>query len=90
MEDEEREIDIHDVEDFIEWEADRWDKERIARMCGYEDIDIEAVQKIEIKTLDDQYKFELVAKLFKTYGTSMELEAALGSELLKKIEYVVV
>jgi hypothetical protein len=85
-------IDIEDVEDYIDFNSNVWDRKAIASMCGYEYTkeDVEEARILPITTLDEQYKVELLMKLFKAYGSSMELESALGSELVKKLEHVLI
>ena len=41
------------------------------------------------KTLDDEYKNEIVLKLLKVTSSSQELEELLGEEVMNKIKYLV-
>jgi len=50
---------------------------------------LESSSFLKPKTLDDEYKNEIVLKLLKVTSSSQELEELLGEEVMNKIKYLV-
>ncbi len=50
---------------------------------------LESSSSLKTKTLDDEYKNEIVLKLLKVTSSSQELEELLGEEVMNKIKYLV-
>ena len=77
-------INVDDVLDYVTWRLNHGDRESI----------IEALNVVEAKdikdqhgvnTLDGEYRFELLMKLFKLSSNEVELESWIKPEVLNKI-----
>lgn len=94
------ESDEPDTDDLIEMLSCNYismnQKDKLLDLCEASDYYelIEENNRLESstlkpKTLDDEYKNEIVLKLLKVTSSSQELEELLGEEVMNKIKYLV-
>jgi len=87
------EVYFDDVEEYCSWNMDSWERRDLLRTLGVSDDDKdeihEMVADVEIKTLDDEYRMELLLKMYKSSGSITELEKMVRASHINKLNNVV-
>lgn len=81
-----RDVEFEDVMEYLEWDLNSWERDRLLTFLGVNDDELK--YSLGIKSLDDEYRFEMVMKLFKLGTSEKELESFIKPEILEKIKYV--
>jgi hypothetical protein len=81
-----RDVEFEDVMEYLEWGLNSWERERLLMFLGVNDDELK--YGLGVKSLDDEYRFEMVMKLFKLGTSEKELESFIKPEILEKIKYI--
>lgn len=83
-----RDVEFEDVMEYLEWDLNSWERERLLTFLGINDDELK--YSFGINTLDDEYRFEMVMKLFNLSTSEKELESFIKSDILEKLKYVII
>jgi hypothetical protein len=77
-------INVDDVLDYVTWRLNHGERESIIEALTIQEAkDIK--DQYGVNTLDGEYRFELLMKLFKLSSNELELESWIKPEILNKI-----
>ena len=86
-------IDFDEIIEYCDWGMDYWERKQILdSLCVSDNNNDEVadmVADIRIETLDDEYRMELLLKLYKTTCSITELENMLRGSVLTKMSNVI-
>jgi hypothetical protein len=81
------EIEFDDVLDYINWNMSHWERERLLEAMDVHEPET-LKEWVGVLTLDDEYRFNLVMRLFKGSCSERELESFIKPEALEKIKHI--
>lgn len=81
------ETDWDDVENYIDFNIDVWERRQLFRMLGVneEEDPHPLLAEVEINTLDDECRMELLMKLYKSTTNIAELEKMIRASHIEKL-----
>jgi len=88
----EKDVNFEDVEDYIGWNMDAWERDDLMGLIGCNCDDNgphKLLQDVEIKTLDDEYKIELLLKMYKSSCSISELEKMVRVSKLENLNNII-
>ena len=85
------EVEWDDVENYISWECDAWERQKLLEMMGCDEQDQphKLLQDVGIGTLDDEFRMELLLKMYKSTCSITELENMIRASHVEKLGNVV-
>lgn len=84
-----------DITEYLNWNINSWERDELINLMGVTDNDYEydeaheMVSNVEVKTLDDVYRMELLLKLYKSTNNISELENMIRGSVVSKMSNVV-
>lgn len=80
-------VEWEEVEDYLNWNIDAWERNELFRLLGVseEEDPHELLAEVEINTLDDECRMELLMKLYKSTTNIAELEKMIRASHIEKL-----